>query len=93
MSSKTNDELRQYLRKLKVDVAERFSHLTTDKPTSTIEELRADGTLNWLTESCPISISIIFLQFGMWYNRLNILNFIFSRARAYESIFIKDASS
>jgi hypothetical protein len=41
MSNKTNEELREYLRERKIAVADKFSHLETEKPSCSIEELRA----------------------------------------------------
>ena len=40
MSKQTNDELREYLRKMKIDVVNRYSHLATEAPTCSVEELR-----------------------------------------------------
>lgn len=40
MSSEMNDKLREYFRKMKIDVADRYSHLATKEPTCSIEELR-----------------------------------------------------
>ncbi|WP_336761364.1 hypothetical protein [Paenibacillus sp. USHLN196] len=41
MSKQTNDELREYLREMQIDVVERYSRLATDKTVCTLEELRA----------------------------------------------------